>query len=116
MDQVEQFLDASEKLFSHLASNPSDEERTGFIEQINILLDAREEAIQRLDKTIVSKHSSYNHLIELDKGIKERLDKVMNVIKGDLKGLQQKKRHETSYTNPYAATQTLDGMYFDNKK
>ena len=40
----------------------------------------------------------------------------MNVVKGDLKDLQQKKRHETSYTNPYAATQTLDGMYFDNKK
>lgn len=116
MGEVEQFLAASEKLLSHLESTPSDEERTEFIDQINVLLDAREEAIQRLDKTTISKHSSYNHLLELDKSINERLEKVMSVVKGDLKDLQQKKRHETSYTNPYAATQTLDGMYFDNKK
>ncbi len=116
MSKVEQFLAASENLFSHLATIPSDEERTEFIEQINVLLDAREEAIQRLDKTTISTHSSYNHLLELDKSINERLVKVMNAVKGDLKDLQQKKRHETSYTNPYAATQTLDGMYFDNKK
>lgn len=116
MGEVEQFLHVSEKLFSHLASIPSDEDRTAFIDQINILLDVREEAIQRLDKTNISTHSSYNHLLELDKGINEQLEKVMNVVKGDLKDLQQKKRHETSYTNPYAATQTLDGMYFDNKK
>lgn len=116
MSKVEQFLAASENLFSHLATIPSDEERTEFIEQINVLLDSREEAIQRLDKTTISTHSSYNHLLELDKSINERLVKVMNAVKGDLKDLQQKKRHETSYTNPYAATQTLDGMYFDNKK
>jgi len=116
MAEVDQFLHVSEKLLSHLESLPSDEERTEFIYQINVLLDAREEAIQRLDKTTISKHSSYNHLLELDKSINERLEKVMSVVKGDLKDLQQKKRHETSYTNPYAATQTLDGMYFDNKK
>ena len=116
MGEVEQFLGASEKLFSHLKTTPTDEERTEFIDQINILLDTREEAIQRLDKTDISTHSLYNHLLELDKSINERLEKVMNVVKGDLKDLQQKKRHETSYTNPYAATQTLDGMYFDNKK
>ena len=116
MGEVERFLAASENLISHLETTPTDEERTVFIDQINVLLDARDEAIQRLDKTDISTHSSYNHLLELDKGINERLEKVMNVVKGDLKDLQQKKRHETSYTNPYAATQTLDGMYFDNKK
>ncbi len=116
MGEVEEFLEASEDLFSHLATIPSDDERTEFIDQINVLLDAREEAIQQLDKTTISTHALYNHLLELDKSINERLEKVMNVVKGDIKDLQQKKRHETSYTNPYAATQTLDGMYFDNKK
>lgn len=116
MGEVERVLAASEKLLSHLETTATDEERTEFIDQINILLDVREGAIQRLDKTTISNHSSYNHLLELDKRINERLEKVMNVVKGDLKDLQQKKRHEASYTNPYAATQTLDGMYFDNKK
>lgn len=116
MGEVEQFLETSEKLFSHLENIPADEERTAYIDQINVLLDAREETIQRLDKGTVSMHPSFKYLLALDKSINERLEKVMNVVKGDLKDLQQKKRHETSYTNPYAATQTLDGMYFDNKK
>lgn len=116
MGEVEQFLATSEKLLSHLETTPTEEERTEFINQINFLLDAREETIQKLDTKTISTHPSFHHLLELDKSINVSLEKVMDIVKGDLKDLQQKKRHESSYTNPYAATQTLDGMYFDNKK
>ena len=95
---------------------PSEDERSEFIEHINVLLDVREESIQALSEVDLSTNSLFTHLVELDKGINDRLQKVMNVVKGDLKDLQQKKRHESSYSNPYAATQTIDGMYFDNKK
>ncbi|WP_342600382.1 flagellar protein FliT [Psychrobacillus sp. FSL H8-0483] len=116
MAEVEQFLQTSERLYSHLTNIPLDEERTAFIDQINILLDEREESIQALGSTVLSEHSLYDHLLELDQGINKRLSKVMNDVKRDIKDLQQKKRHEGSYSNPYAATQTIDGMYFDNKK
>ncbi|MFF2752180.1 flagellar protein FliT [Psychrobacillus sp. NPDC058041] len=116
MGEVEQFLVASEKLFSHLTNIPSEDERTAYIEQINHLLDVREHSIQVLGNTDLSTHSLYDHLLELDRGINKSLKKVMDMVKGDLKDLQQKKRHESSYSNPYAATQAIDGMYFDNKK
>lgn len=116
MVEVEQFLEASEKLYSHLTSIPTDDERTEFIEQINFLLDEREKAIEALDMSSFSSHALYDRLIELDQDINKRLEKVMDAVKGDIKDLQQKKRHESSYSNPYAATQTIDGMYFDNKK
>ncbi|MFB5085867.1 flagellar protein FliT [Psychrobacillus sp. PGGUH221] len=116
MGEVENFLAASEKLYAHLAKNPSENERTEFIEQVNELLDARGEAIHALAETDLSTNSLYTHLVELDRGINDRLQKIMDAVKGDLKDLQQKKRHEGSYSNPYAATQTIDGMYFDNKK
>jgi len=116
MAEVEQFLQTSERLYSHLANIPLDEERTAFIDQINILLDEREESIQALGSTVLSDHPLYVNLLELDRGINERLSKVMYHVKADIKDLQQKKRHESSYTNPYAVTQTIDGMYFDNKK
>jgi len=99
-----------------LSKIPSEDERSEFIEHINVLLDVREESIQALSEVDLSTNSLFTHLVELDKGINDRLQKVMNVVKGDLKDLQQKKRHESSYSNPYAATQTIDGMYFDNKK
>lgn len=116
MGEIEQLLEASEKLYSHLTTIPSEEERTEFIEQINVLLDEREQAIQAVDASAIASHSLYDHILELDKGINVRLQKVMDIVKGDIKDLQQKKRHESSYSNPYAATQTIDGMYFDNKK
>ena len=73
-------------------------------------------ALQSLDLEQISKLSVYGKLIELDHGINKQLTTVMALVKKDIKELQQKKRHEGSYTNPYAATQMIDGMYFDNKK
>lgn len=116
MGEVEQFLAASEKLYSHLNNIPTEDERTEFIDQINVLLDAREVSIKALANTDLSTSSLYDHLLELDRGITKRLENVMNLIKGDIKDLQLRKRHEGSYSNPYAATQSIDGMYFDNKK
>ena len=116
MGSVEQFLAVSEELYSHLLKIPNDDERTDFIEKINELLDTREVALQSLDIEQISKLSVYGKLIELDHGISKQLTTVMALVKKDIKELQQKKRHEASYTNPYAATQMIDGMYFDNKK
>lgn len=80
-----------------------------------MLLDVREEIILRLDRTETPANGLFNQLLELDKGIKERMAKVLHVIKEDLKDLQQKKKHQSSYSNPYAATQVIEGMFFDNK-
>lgn len=116
MGDVENFLAVSEKLYSHLTTLPSEENRIEYIEEINHLLDVREAAIRSIGDEDLSASSFYNRLVVLDRGINQRLEKFMASIKGDLKDLQQKKRHESAYSNPYAVTQTLDGMYFDNKK
>ncbi|MFJ8064160.1 flagellar protein FliT [Psychrobacillus sp. NPDC096426] len=119
MGEVENFLTASEKLYNHLINTPTEDKRDEFIEQINILLDVREQCIEEINvKSPLSlkEYDLYETLLKLDQGIIKELEKVMTLIKTDIKSLQQKKRHESSYTNPYAATQTMDGMYFDNKK
>ncbi|WP_313892547.1 flagellar protein FliT [Psychrobacillus sp.] len=119
MGVLENFLAASEKLYSHLTTIPGENERDDFIDQIDVLLDEREVTIQALasmDKLELQAHPLTDHLHELDRGISERLEKVMDAVKVDIRGLQEMKRKENSYTNPYAATQSIDGMYFDNKK
>ena len=116
MASVEQFLAVSEELYNHLLKKTTDDERTEFIGEINELLDVREQVLKTIDVEEISKLSIYSKLIELDYGIKKELTTVMTLVKKDIKELQQKKRHEGSYTNPYAATQSIDGMYFDNKK
>lgn len=119
MGQVEDFLTASQNLYNHLLNTPTEENRDEHIEQINMLLDVREQSIEGISSKStldIKSHELYETLLKLDKGIVTELEKVMTSIKTDIKSLQQKKRHESSYTNPYAATQTMDGMYFDNKK
>lgn len=119
MAEVENFLTASVNLYKHLTHRPTDEDRDEFIEQINMLLEDREQSIKEISSRTsldIKNHELYETLLKLDQGIIKELEKVMALIKTDIKSLQQKKRHEGSYTNPYAATQTMDGMYFDNKK
>ena len=62
-----------------------------------------------------SGNKSHSMLAELDKGIRERLDKVMKVIQLDLKDLQNAKKNEKQYMNPYANVQVMDGRYYDKK-
>ena len=118
MDQTQQLLQVSARLYQHLTEVPVDEARDGYIEKINSLLDERGiliEAMQRNGFQLDFEHKSHTMLAELDKGILERLDKVMKAIQLDLKDLQNAKKNEKQYINPYASVQVMDGRYYDKK-
>ena len=55
-------------------------------------------------------------LIELDKGIREKSQSVLSLVKNDLKTVQVAKKKEEQYTNPYASVHVMDGKYYDQKK
>jgi len=54
-------------------------------------------------------------LLELDKGIKQRLAAVMDAVKQDMANLQKTKKSEQQYFNPYSNVRVMDGMYYDKK-
>ncbi len=119
MEKLQQLLQISAKLYQHLTEIPDGDERDGYIEQIDELLDERGLCMQillddgfKIDMT----NRSHQMLVELDKGIRERLDKVMAAVKEDMKELNKAKKHEHQYINPYASVSTMDGRYYDNKR
>lgn len=119
MDKLQQLLQASAKLYQHLAEVPSGEERGNYIDHIDTLLDERGTCMQNLladgfkfDKA----NRSHQMLADLDKGIRERLNKVMEAVKEDMKELNNAKKNEKQYINPYASVSTMDGRYYDNKQ
>jgi len=119
MDLVEQLLEASQKLFTHLTNIPTAKDRDDFIEKMNQLLDARGEIINQLKENEpypIQSHTLNKELIELDKGIREQLMKVKMSIVDDMKQLQVSKKSEQRYVNPYSAVQVMDGTYYDQKK
>ena len=119
MEMVQQLLQVSAKLYQHLTDLPTDEQRDEYIEKIHFFLDERGILIEKMQNAgfqVNLENKTHAMLVELDKGIRERLNKVMKSIQADLKDLQNAKKHEQQYMNPYASVQVMDGRYFDNKK
>lgn len=118
-NEIQELLQLSANLYAQLGETPASDMRENYIDEINKLLDMRMQAIEQL----VNKGFKYNAaekshamLFELDKGIKERLQNVMMDVKKDMKELQNAKKNEQQYTNPYGHVQSMDGMYYDRKK
>lgn len=119
MDLTNQLLQVSAKLYQLLSDIPKGEERDSYIENINQLLDERGQLVKNLQQQgfqINPEIKSHAMLIQLDRGIRERLQLVMEAVKKDMKDLQNVKKNEKQYINPYASVQVMDGMYYDKKK
>lgn len=118
MNNLQQLLQVSAKLYQHLTDIPTEGQRDAYIEKVNSLLDKRGEIIDLLKNEnfiFDPQNKSHSMLAELDKGIRERLEKVMKEIKSDLKELQNAKKNEKQYLNPYASVAVMDGRYYDKK-
>lgn len=118
MQQIDQLLQASANLFKHLGEIPNGEERDEYINTINSMLDKRETIIKGLEQEgfqFDEQNRIHRTLLELDKGIKERLDAVMSAVKQDMANLQKTKKSEQQYFNPYSNVRVMDGMYYDKK-
>lgn len=116
---VQALLQTSAKLYEKLTINPDESKRDEFIVEIEALLDERGVLTAQLVEEgfeYKSEIQSHRTLLELDKGIRERLNRVLLSIKQDMKDLQATKKSEQQYMNPYGHVQTMDGMYYDKKK
>lgn len=119
MDNMKSLLQISAKLYQHLINLPEEEKRDSYIEKIHSLLDERGILMEHINKDgfqFDAQNQSHVMLAELDKGIRERLSTVMKSIQKDLKDLQNSKKNEQQYINPYASVQVMDGRYYDRKK
>lgn len=117
--QVQNVLQVSARLYEHLGNIPKGEKRDTYIEKINELLDERSILIEELRNSgfVMDDTKEYHIiLVELDKGIRNRLNNVMVEIKHDMKDLQNAKKNEKQYMNPYSNVRVMDGMYYDRKK
>ena len=119
MGKIQKLLQISAKLYRYLAEIPKGEKRDKYIEIINEQLDERGVIIDMLrEEGFIANPLDKSHatLIELDKGIRERLNLVMSEVKHDMRDLQNQKKNEQQYMNPYSNVRTMDGMYYDKKK
>lgn len=117
METTKELLQISARLYQHLQEVPVAEKRDQYVEEVEALLEQRGKLIElmrpsfKLDKA----NKTHNMLVDLDKGIQERLQRVMYMIKSDLKALQVTKYKKNKYMNPYSNVAIMDGRYYDKK-
>jgi len=119
MDNQQLLLQISAKLFQSMAHIPKGEERDEFLQEINRQLDERGKVLDQLkadDIQMNSEDKMHKILLDLDKGIVERLDGIMQEIQKDMRTLHVAKKNENRYSNPYSSVRVMDGMYYDKKK
>lgn len=119
MEQFKEFLQVSAQLYKHLTVIPDSEDRTEYIKKINELLDMREVSVNGLKQAGFEynlSNKSHVTVFELDKGIRERLEHLYSSIKEDLRDLQNSKKHEKQYIDPFESIRSLEGRYYDGKK
>ena len=118
MDDLQHLLQVSAKLYQHLTHLPKEAEREEYIEKVNGLLGERGEVMEQIKSVgfiFDNENKSHVMLAELDKGIRERLKSVMELIKSDLRELQVTKKNEKLHLNPYSSVAVMDGRYYDKK-
>lgn len=116
---LDDLLQISRDLFEQLSTIPKFELRDDYIDTLNSQLDKRGEIlllVKELNISFSASNSVHEALLEIDKGIRERLEKVLEDIKIDMKNLQNAKKNERQYMNPYSDVRVMDGMYYDKKK
>ncbi|MBS4200375.1 hypothetical protein KHA93_12105 [Bacillus sp. FJAT-49732] len=115
MNAVEKCVEITKEIIS--LSKSSSTERDEVISEIERLLGMRSEWLSKINKPFSTEEQiAGKNLIILDKVMTSQLKKIQMDIQRDMNGLEQRKISAERYTNPYAATEQLDGIFYDKRK
>ena len=116
---INDYLQKSAQLYKRLTEITQQEEQPDSLQEILDLLDERGLLVEQLkqqgfryDET----NKMHKTLFELDRGIHEKLNVLMDSVKDSIKDLQKAKKVERQYIDPYGDIRQLNARYFDGKK
>ncbi|MEQ2527507.1 hypothetical protein WMO40_12395 [Bacillaceae bacterium CLA-AA-H227] len=118
-EELKSFETISIQLFNFLKEKPEKEERSSYIEKLNLLLDERLILAQRLKNIEINPFVDSDMAEELkhvDQFIHKALGEIKEEIKEDLIQIKSVKKNEIKYIDPYNQMNTNNSVYFDNRK
>jgi len=117
MNRVQTLYDLSEELRELLNKEITDKNRAEIIEETNELVEKREEYINALQPPYTNEEKDLGKkLIPLNTDIQEKMQKLYEALKLEMKNVRKQKKSNRSYVNPYASVRYTDGMFMDSKK
>ena len=117
MSQVQKLHDVTSQLYELFQKDHAEEERDETIEQVNGLLDEREQLLQDIQRPYSDKEKELGkEILHMDQTIQEKTNALMKQVKKDIAQTKKQKSSNQKYTNPYQNVSTSDGMFMDQKK
>ena len=114
MATVQELFEVTKELGEFLEQPFPKEEREGYIERVEQLLEMRANILTNFKDTKKNIDSdTAKAIVSWNKKIEQRLSLYMSTIKVDINKLKQQKQTGMKYENPYD-TQT-DGFFIDKK-
>ncbi|UOR14058.1 flagellar protein FliT [Halobacillus amylolyticus] len=113
----EQFASITAQLDEMIHQRVTDQNRTKVLEEVDKLLDQREQLLTSLPQPQTSEEQAIvERIIKREPAMNQKLEFLLNDLKVDLRNMKKQKSSKQRYTNPYQSVSTYDGMFMDHKK
>jgi flagellar protein FliT len=116
MSAVKQLHDMTKRIYQKLTQSTQGKDREQLITEITSFLEEREELMKQVQPPYTEEELTLGkELVQMDQEIQGSLQELMTNLKSTMRQLQNQKRNNTKYRNPYQNVGTSDGMFFDKK-
>lgn len=116
MSAVQALYDITKQLAEQLQKNVAKSERDSYIEQLQNILEKREDLIENVKPPYTTNEKKLGtEIVEMNKEISMQLTKVKKEVQYDILQLKKKKSSNNKYVNPYQSL-SIDGMFYDKRK
>lgn len=118
MSSLNELFVATKNLLDQLEKPFPKEDREEYIEQMEQMIDKREQLIQSYQggpAGTEQEKKMVNVIIDWNKQIDERMSSYLSMVRVDLNNLKKRKTTGVKYENPYQYG-PIDGSFIDKKK
>lgn len=117
MDKLLALYQQTEQIAQLLSTPVNSTNRQETIDQLNNLIEKRSELTFSVKPPYTDEEMDIGKKIwAMNETIEKKMKKLFTDLKVEMKQIQQQKKSNQSYMNPYKHVQTMDGMYMDKKK
>ena len=116
MEALEKVYELTRELTILLEQPVTSKTRDNVIQQLNELIEERGKWMEQLSPPYSEEEMKLgNKIAKLNPKIQIKMEKLFTDLKIEMKQVQQQKKSQQSYTNPYKNVSTSDGTFLDRK-
>lgn len=117
MTRLDELYKLTVELHDILQTEVTNQNREEIISKVNDLINKREQVIPFVKPPFSDDENKIGkEVIKLNQEIEIKLEQMFTQLKNEMRKIQQQKKSNRSYINPYGPIKTIDGMYVDSKQ